>query len=232
VEADKMMNVPPPHSIPNVQVSYSAITQKNTRPKTAATASTAPETAASSTSSISNTSDNEDDNGMQQLKRKLAEIDQERSQFKTQQQKVEDDVSTLTQYMTKMGGDILNIRQDMAKLNQQLHEITMLLKQSIGQAGKIGEPTIKSPPRKRHGKKDTNSFSSNEERFGSWASDCEFEEDKIKSQAKGAEGIEDMDVGSGILGNMLHQHIGIGGWGARRETRTIDAGPGGVTNIK
>jgi hypothetical protein len=89
----------------------------------------------------------------------------------------------------------------MVKLNQQLHEITMLLKQNIGQAGKIGEPTIKAHPRKRRGKKDTNSFSSNEERFGSWASDCESEEDK-KSQAKGAEGIEDMVVDSGILGNM------------------------------
>jgi hypothetical protein len=131
VETDRTMNAPPPRSIRNVQVSYSAITQKNTRPKTAATASTAPETAESSTSSISNTNDNEDDNGMQQLKRKLAEIDQEQSQFKTQQQKVEDNVSTLTQSMNKIGGDILNIRQDMVKLNQQLHEITLFLKQNI-----------------------------------------------------------------------------------------------------
>jgi hypothetical protein len=110
VETDKTMNAPPPRSIRNVQVSYSAITQKNTGPKTAATASTDPETVTSSTSSIISTNDNEDNNGMQQLKCKLAEIDQERSQFKTQQQKVEDDVSTLTQSMTKMGGDILNIR--------------------------------------------------------------------------------------------------------------------------
>jgi small-conductance mechanosensitive channel len=196
------MNASPPRSFRNVQVSYSAITQKNTGPKTAATASTAPETSESSTSSISNTNDNEDDNGMQQLKRKLAEIDQERSQSKTQQQKVEDDASTLTQSMNNMGGGILNIRQDMAKLNQQLHETTLLLKQNIGQAGKFGEPTIKSPPRKRRGKKDTNSFSSNEERFGSWDSDCESEEEKRKSQANGAEGIEDMVVESGILGNM------------------------------
>jgi chromosome segregation ATPase len=161
METDKTMNAPPPRSLWNVQVSYSEITQKNTWLKTAATASNSPETAASSTSSISNTNDNEDDNGMQQLTHKLSEIDQERSQFKTQQQKAVDDASTLTQSMTKMGGDILNIRQDMDKLNQQLHEIMMLLKLHIGQAGKIGEPTIKSPPRKRRGKKDTNSFSSN-----------------------------------------------------------------------
>jgi hypothetical protein len=202
VETYKTMNALPPRSIRNVQVSYIAITQKNTGPKMAATASTAPEASESSTSSISNTNDNEDDNGMQQLKRKLAEINLERSQFKTQQQKVEDDVSTITQSMNKMGGDILNIFQDMAKLNQQLHEITLLLKQNIGQAGKFGEPTIKSPPRKHRGKKDTNSFSSNEERIGSWASDCDSEEEKRKSQANGAEGIEDMVVESGILGNM------------------------------
>jgi hypothetical protein len=135
-------------------------------------------------------------------KGKLAKIDQERSKFKTQQQNVEDDVSTLTQSMTKMGGDILNIHQDMDKLNQQLHEITLLLKQNIGQAGKFGEPTIKSPPRKRRGKTDTYSLSYNEGSFGSWDSDCESEEEKRKIQANGAEGIEDMVVESGILGNM------------------------------
>jgi hypothetical protein len=151
---------------------------KNTGLKTAATASTAPETAASSTSSISNTNDNEDDSGMQLLKRKLAEIDQERSQFKTQQQKAKDDVSTLTQSMTKMEVDILNKHQDMAKLNQQLHEKMLFLRQNIGKACKIGEPTIKLPPRKHCGKKDTNSFSSNEEIFGSWASHCEYKGDK------------------------------------------------------
>jgi hypothetical protein len=75
VETEKTMNAPPPRSICNVQVSYSAITQKNTGPKTVATASTSPETETSSTSSISNTNDNEDDNGMQQLKRKVFKID-------------------------------------------------------------------------------------------------------------------------------------------------------------
>jgi hypothetical protein len=83
-----------------------------------------------------------------------------------------------------------------------LHEITLLLKQNIGQAGKFGEQTIKSPPCKSRGKKDTNSFSSNEEIFGSWASDCESLEEKRKSQANGAEGIAYMVVESSILGNM------------------------------
>jgi hypothetical protein len=135
VETDKTMNAPPTRSIRNVQVSYSAIAQKNTGSRAAATASATSETAARSTSTISDAHNDKDDDIMQQLKRKLAEIDQERSQFKTQQQKVEDDVSTLTQSMTKMGNDILNIRQDMAKLNQQLHEITTLLKQEKEKTG-------------------------------------------------------------------------------------------------
>jgi hypothetical protein len=82
--------------------------------------------------------------------------------------------------MTEMGGNILNICQDMTKMNQQLHKITVLLEQTIGQAGKFGEPTIKSPPCKRRGNKDTNSFSSNDERLGSWVSDCESGEEKIE----------------------------------------------------
>jgi hypothetical protein len=82
VKTDKTMNAPPPRSIRNVQVSYSAITQKHAGSKTAATASTVTETAASSTSSISNTRNTKDVNNMQQLKLKLAKIDQERSQFK------------------------------------------------------------------------------------------------------------------------------------------------------
>jgi hypothetical protein len=56
---------------------------------------------------------------------------------------------------------ILNIRQDMARLYQQLHEITLFLKQKVGQAGNVGEPTIKSPLRKHRGKKDMKSFPSN-----------------------------------------------------------------------
>jgi hypothetical protein len=41
----------------------------------------------------------------------------------------------------------------MAKLNQQLDEITILLKQTIGKQGDTGVATIKSPPRKECGKK-------------------------------------------------------------------------------
>jgi hypothetical protein len=85
--------------------------------------------------------------------------------------------------MTKMGGDILNIRQGMANLNQQLHEITILLKQTIGQQGDTYKTRIKYPPQKRHGKNDTDLVSPSEERFGSWASKCDSDEEKRKSQA-------------------------------------------------
>jgi hypothetical protein len=50
--------------------------------------------------------------------------------------------------MTKIGGDIMNIREDTEKLNQQLHEIMIMLKQTIGQQGDTDEPRIKSPPQK------------------------------------------------------------------------------------
>jgi hypothetical protein len=60
VDTDDTMNYPPPRMFINVQVSYSAITQKNCRPKTLTTASTAPTTTASTTSSISHTNNIEE----------------------------------------------------------------------------------------------------------------------------------------------------------------------------
>jgi septal ring factor EnvC (AmiA/AmiB activator) len=113
------------------------------------TAFTATATSPSTISGIRHTNNNKEaEHGMQQLKRKLSAINQERIHFKTQQKKVEDDVNTLTQSMTKMGGDILKIHEDMAQLNQQLHEITIVLKQIIRQEGDAGAARIKSPPRK------------------------------------------------------------------------------------
>jgi hypothetical protein len=91
----------------------------------------------------------------------------------------------------------------MAKRNQQLHDIKILLKQTLGQQCYTDEPRIKPPLRKRRGKKDTNSVSSNEEIFGWWASECDSDEEKRKAQAaKGAYDIEGMLLESGILVNM------------------------------
>jgi hypothetical protein len=78
----------------------------------------------------------------------------------------------------------------------------MLLKKNIGQAGKIGEPTIKSPPRKRRGKKDRNHFHLMKKDSGLGPVTVNLKRRKEKNQAKGTEGIADMVVESGILGSM------------------------------
>jgi hypothetical protein len=48
--------------------------------------------------------------GIEDLKRKIAEIDTQRNTYSTQQQKAEDDVSKLTQSMLKNASYILYIR--------------------------------------------------------------------------------------------------------------------------
>jgi hypothetical protein len=78
----------------------------------------------------------------------------------------------------------------MLKLNQQLHEIMIMLKQTIGHQGDTDEPRIKSPPRKRRGKNDINFVSSNEKRFGSWASELESDEEKKMPGNKGSRGYQ------------------------------------------
>jgi hypothetical protein len=69
--------------------------------------------------------------GIDELKKKLAEIDVERKRYPSQQQTVEDDVSTLTQSMHKMASDIIDIRKDMHGLSTQMKEITYILKKAI-----------------------------------------------------------------------------------------------------
>jgi SMC interacting uncharacterized protein involved in chromosome segregation len=69
--------------------------------------------------------------GIDDLKRKLAEIDAERNMYSAQQQKVEDGVSTLAQSMQKMASDIINIRKEMHGLSTQRKEITDILKKTI-----------------------------------------------------------------------------------------------------
>jgi hypothetical protein len=49
--------------------------------------------------------------GINELKKKLAEIDVERNKYSSQQQKIEDDVSTLTQSMHKMASDIIYLQR-------------------------------------------------------------------------------------------------------------------------
>jgi hypothetical protein len=122
--------------------------------------------------------------GMEKLKKKLAEIDVERKRYSSQQQKVEDDVSTLTQSMHKMASDIIDIRKDMHRVSTQMKEITDILKKQFNMK-QADTNMITSPPRKsRTGKKGTGSVSSNEETHLTWASDCDcdmnFEREKGK----------------------------------------------------
>jgi prophage DNA circulation protein len=102
--------------------------------------------------------------GIDDLKRKLAEIDTHRDNYAKQQQTVEDDTSTLTESMHKMVSYIINIRKDMNGLSSQMKEIAELLKQQI-QIKTSASNFIKSPPRQmRHtGNKGLGSVSSNDD---------------------------------------------------------------------
>jgi SMC interacting uncharacterized protein involved in chromosome segregation len=97
--------------------------------------------------------------GINELKKKLAEIDVDRKRYSSQQQKVEDDVSTLTQSMHKMASDIIDIRKDMHGLSTQMKEITDILKKQFNMK-QADTNMITSPTRKRRtGKKGTGSVS-------------------------------------------------------------------------
>jgi septal ring factor EnvC (AmiA/AmiB activator) len=69
--------------------------------------------------------------GIDELKRKLAEIDTHLDYYAKQKQKVEDDGRTLTESMHKMASFIINIRKDMNGLSSQIKMITELLKQEL-----------------------------------------------------------------------------------------------------
>jgi hypothetical protein len=86
--------------------------------------------------------------GIDDLKRKLSEIDTHRDNYEKQQQKVEDDVSTLSESIQKMATYIINIRKYMNGLISQMKEITELLKQHI-EIKTLARNFMKSPPRQR-----------------------------------------------------------------------------------
>jgi hypothetical protein len=136
--------------------------------------------------------------GIDKLKKKLAETDVERNRYSSQQQKVEDYVSTLTQSMHKMASDIIDIRKDMHGLSTQMKEITDILKKQFNMK-QSDTNMITSPPRKRRtGKKGTGSVSSNEETRLTWASDCDsdmnFEREKGERMIVTKESSGDVDM--------------------------------------
>jgi archaellum component FlaC len=137
----------PPARRPITIVSYASVVQKqSTNGNSQNNQSVDATTTASMISGDSGEPRNEA--GIDDLKRKLAEIDTHRDNYEKQQQQVDDDVSTLAESMHKMATYIINIRKDMNGLSSQMKEITELLKQQI-EIKTLASNFIKSPPRQR-----------------------------------------------------------------------------------
>jgi septal ring factor EnvC (AmiA/AmiB activator) len=136
----------PPGRRPRKIVSYAAVVQtQSTNGNSQNNQYVDATTTASTISGDSGEPRNE--TGIDDLKRKFAEIDTHRDNYEKQQQKVEDDISTLTESKHKMATDIINIMKDMNGLSSQMKEITELLKQI--EIKTSASNFIKSPPRQR-----------------------------------------------------------------------------------
>jgi hypothetical protein len=123
--ADATLNKPPQRRS-RMFISYSTVVQKETNTKMKQQGLNMDATTAAST--INGTSETYPVfEGINDLKRKLAEIDPERNRYSSQQQKVEEDVSTMTQSMHNMASYIIDIRKDMNGLSTKMKEITDIL---------------------------------------------------------------------------------------------------------
>jgi hypothetical protein len=160
----------PPQRRTRLTISYSAVVQKKTHNSKQSQNMDATTVA----STIIGTSETFPVfEGIDELKKKLTEIDVERNRYSSQQQKVEDDVSTLTQSMHKMASYIIDIRKEMHGLSIQMKEITDILKKQFNM--KQADTNMLTSPSRKHrtGKKGMGSVSSNEETRLKWASDCD-----------------------------------------------------------
>jgi seryl-tRNA synthetase len=214
--ADANLNKPP-QRWPRMFISYSALVQKETSTKAEQKSQNMDATTVVST--ISGTSEKGPVfEGIDDLKRKLAEIDAERNRYSIQQQKVEDDVSTLTQSMHKMASDIIDIHKDMNGLSTKMKEITDIQKKKMKQ---VETNMITSPPRKRRtGKKRSGSVSSNEETRLTRASDCDsdmnFERERGEIRTAITDGDGDSDMGSGSAGAGSYKWVTHTQWAGPR----------------
>jgi hypothetical protein len=165
----------PPARRPRTIVSYAAVVQKQSTKGNSQNNQSVDATKTASTI-IGDSDGPRNEADIEDLKRKLAEIDTHRDNYEKQQQKVEDDVSTLTESMHKIAIDIINIRKDVNGLSSQMKEITELLKQQI-EIKTSASNFIKSPPRQRHhtGKTGSGSVLSNDDTKRTWGSDCDYE---------------------------------------------------------
>jgi hypothetical protein len=135
----------PPQRRSRMPISYSAVVQKQTNMNSKQSQNMDATTAASTLSGTSETFPVFE--GIEELKKKLAEIDVERKRYSLQQQKVENDVSTLTQSLHKMASYIIDIRKDMHGLSTKMKEITDILKTQFNMK-QADTNLITSPTRK------------------------------------------------------------------------------------
>jgi prophage DNA circulation protein len=189
----------PPSRRPRTIISYAAVVQKQAAKGVRKNSHSVDVTNMASTiSDDSGTPRNVE--GIDDLKRKLAEIDTHWEKYAKQQQKVDDDVSTLTESMHKMESDIIKIRKDMNGLISKMKVITELLKKQIEIKTSAGN-YIKSPPRQTRCTGDTGdtgsgSVSSNKDTKQTWRRNCDSEVEEVVSHEE--QKCEAMDTGRGL----------------------------------
>jgi hypothetical protein len=115
----------PPARRPITIISFAAVVQKQSSKGASQKHQSVDATTTASTISR-DSGDPRNDAGIDDLKRKLAEIDTHRDNYAKQQQHVEDNLSTLTESMYTMVSDIIDIRKYMNGLSSQMKEITEL----------------------------------------------------------------------------------------------------------
>jgi hypothetical protein len=129
--------------------------------------------------------------GLANMKRKLAEIEEEREKIINSQQKIKDDVSEMTDSFTKMSGDMVNLRKDLSDLSEsvgrQMRELKEMMSSLINS---ILNPTRGSPKRKKGKSRGTEHGSSSDETSTrpsihvskSWDSMCESDRENHRKQ--------------------------------------------------
>jgi archaellum component FlaC len=165
----------PPERRPKTIISYAAVVKKqSTKGNSQNNQSVDTTTTASTISGDSGEPGSEA--GIDNVKRKLAEIDTHRDNYEKQQQKAEEEVSTLTEAMHKMATYIINLSKDMNGLSSQMKEIKEILKQQ-NEIKISASNSIKSPPRQRRrtGNTGSGSVSPNDDTIQTWGSDCDSE---------------------------------------------------------
>jgi hypothetical protein len=124
----KTFDRPPQRRSQNVQMSYSNIARGRESPLTTQTQTDAVDDASVDTTVASNLSRQDNTNvsglsmvtGLSIMKKRMEEIDKQRDDFNTKQQRMDDSISTVTSSVSKLTADILAVRIDMNKMSDKL----------------------------------------------------------------------------------------------------------------